>query len=724
MVASQRLRPVLGFAVAAIALAGTVVATPSAGASSRSSTAWTATTLTVLLKAPHPAQLSRLATAQGLSHDQRVKALSALLPSAAAHRRVVAELRSRGLTVTHETAWTIDAKAPTGRVATVFGTPSTTGSGAKAAGARAGAALPRVPSTIKSVTAAVLETGTGPAVVQPRDLCTHGCRDGSDFRNAYSSKSHVVHRGKDTNGALTVATLQFPHQGGWNESDLTNYAAAVGLPDPVASGQYTQVPVDGVVVRDATVQEGGADEEVDLDQETILSTAPLANQRAYFDSDANKAGYADALSQVLADVTQGTGAVNGGDPKIAALSTSWGACEAKFSSGQAFAHDTIKAVNNILKSLTAAGVTVFAASGDDGIYDCGFPPSSTRTAVDFPASSPYVVGVGGTRLRPKGSHAANNGHNWADTSWTCTSAEVCQGFKRRDTGGSGGGESKRFALPKYQAVGIGHDPFRTSTGKKGSFGAQPRRLVPDIAGDGDPATGFKILTSDPYDVKSCSISDLPPCKPKFFAVGGTSLSAPAAAALFTDMLAEHNATAGVGDIHNALYSAYAAHPNVFRDVKAGRNGRQKDLDRHTKGKASRGEIPVTAEKGYDTVTGLGAPLWPALAPYIFEPATPKATARLQALPRHGNVHAGQVRAQWGTKALSKAGILAESATVTIRRQGKSAPVYHRTSAPATGSHSFTGKPGATYVLTVVLTDLAGNRSKPFTIRRTVRSNDT
>ena len=135
--------------------------------------------------------------------------------------------------------------------------------------------------------------------------------------------------------------------------------------------------------------------------------------------------------------------------------------------------------------------------------------------------------------------------------------------------------------PRYQAVGIGHDPFRTSTGKKGNFGAQPRRLVPDIASDGDPDTGFEVLTTDPADVPSCSINgDLPPCKPKFFAIGGTSLSAPAAAAMFTDMLAAHGATAGVGDIHGALYSAYAAQPHIFRDVRSGRNGRQKDVDRH------------------------------------------------------------------------------------------------------------------------------------------------
>jgi hypothetical protein len=108
-----------------------------------------------------------------------------------------------------------------------------------------------------------------------------------------------------------------------------------------------------------------------------------------------------------------------------------------------------------------------------------------------------------------------------------------------------------------------------------------------------------------------------------------------------------------------------------------------------------------------------------LSPYIFEPTTPKATGWLRGLSRHGSVHAGNVRAGWRTKASSKPGILAESATVTIRRQGKSAPVYHRASASASGSYSFTGKPGATYVLTVVLTDLAGKKSAPFTTQRTV-----
>jgi len=360
MLASPRISRALAVGGAAAVIAGGLVATPAARAAGPTAS------VTVVLKAPDQAGLNHLATAHGLSHTQRVAALSTLLPSAAAHQAVSDELRANGFTVTHETAWTIDAQAPDRQVTALFGSsPAVHDSASRVERTQAASVLTRVPAAISSFTAAVLTRSNAPQVFHPHDLCSAQCHDGGDFRNAYSSTTSVLHKGNDANGALTIATLQFPLQGGWNPSDLTKYAASVGLPDPVASGQYTQIPVDGASVPAATTSEGGADEEVDLDQESILSTAPKANQRAYFDTNASKAGYADALSQVLADVTQGPGAVNGGDPKIAALSTSWGACESEFSDPFAFPHDTVKAVGNILKSLTAAGVTIFAASGDD-----------------------------------------------------------------------------------------------------------------------------------------------------------------------------------------------------------------------------------------------------------------------------------------------------------------------------------------------------------------------
>jgi hypothetical protein len=90
-------------------------------------------------------------------------------------------------------------------------------------------------------------------------------------------------------------------------------------------------------------------------------------------------------------------------------------------------------------------------------------------------------------------------------------------------------------------------------------------------------------------------------------VGGTSLSSPISAALLTNLLARAGRHVGVGDIHRALYTAYRKRKGVFRDITSGTNGAAGD----------RGADPsVTAHRGYDTVSGLGGVLWPALMPYL------------------------------------------------------------------------------------------------------------
>jgi hypothetical protein len=676
------------------------------------------TSVTILLKAPDPAGLQRLARATGLSHAQRMAALVPLLPSAATRTRVAAGLASQGYTVTDQTAWTITAAAPVTTVASDFGSvvasPPATGVVPHARPTIS----PTLPSAVTDATAVALPTA-GPAVFTPSSLCAGQCHNGKDFRNAYTPPRVIPSTGHDPNGALTIATLQFA---GWNESDLTAYAKRAGVADPVASGQYVQIPVGEPknAIPAANKRELGADEEVDLDQQTLLSTAPNANQRAYFAPANSVAGYASDLGQVLSDVTQSAQAYNGGDPHIAALSTSWGTCETEFT--QAFGGQSMSAVENMLTSLTAAGVTVFAASGDAGVYDCGDSPKSTKIAVDYPASSPAVVAVGGTRLHATGVRSANTGANWSDTAWSCKSAQTCQGFAVGDTGGSGGGESLAFAQPRYQRAALAGRRFTTSTGYRGSFGAQPNRLVPDIADDGDPATGFTVLTTDPNDVQACPTSSTPGCTPVAFAVGGTSLSSPEAAALFTNMLATHGVTAGVGDIHDALYSAYAAHRAAFRDITVGRNGSQHDVDTH----AANGfafELPVTAGRGYDTVTGLGAPLWARVAPFIFAPTAPKATAALTLTSPTSARNASSVTATWGWKQAGTAGSLGSSASVTIRRLGTSDPVYRHPAARATGSWSFTAVPGSTYVMSVRDRDLAGQRSATVTTTVVVPRDD-
>jgi subtilase family serine protease len=58
------------------------------------------------------------------------------------------------------------------------------------------------------------------------------------------------------------------------------------------------------------------------------------------------------------------------------------------------------------------GVAIVAGSGDCG-YNCeGSLPDNAEAGVGYPAASPYVVAVGGTKLLP-----AANARGWTETAW-------------------------------------------------------------------------------------------------------------------------------------------------------------------------------------------------------------------------------------------------------------------------------------------------------------------
>src|SRR5205823_11568369 len=90
---------------------------------------------------------------------------------------------------------------------------------------------------------------------------------------------------------------------------------------------------------------------------------------------------------------------------------------------------------------SATGVTFLASSGDSG------------AGVEYPASSPGVVAVGGTTLSTDAS-----GNYAGETAWS----------------GSGGGQSAFEVEPLYQA----NYPVPNDSGGK--------RGVPDVSYDGDP----------------------------------------------------------------------------------------------------------------------------------------------------------------------------------------------------------------------------------------------
>jgi subtilase family serine protease len=575
----------------ALATTGAALAAPAHAASGPTRS------ITVFLKAPHPAGLDRLASAHGLSRAQRLSALSRLIPSDATHSLVSSVLRSQGLKVNSQSSWSLTASGPASAISQAFGTRPTLGAHPTLARYLAATgALPNLPASLTSVVSAAYPTTGGPA---PFHHAATGALKGSDFRNA-DTPAHVAPSTGQKDAGTTVATLQLAT---FNSSDITKYAAeqTPKLPNAVADGQFKEVKVDG-----GTTSTDG-DIEVDLDQESILSTAPTANQHAYIAPN-TEAGFNDVFSNVFDDVV-GNKFAKLPDKHITALSSSWGECEAETGAAN------INTLEPILKSLTAAGVTVFSSSGDDGIYDCrsltGTGLDNTQADVDYPASSPEVVGAGGSNLSAAKS-APNTGSNWKETVWTCTSAVSCE--SSAGTGGGGGGESgsafgttppgsttaanfKGFAAPAYQKNAIKDKPFAGAT----------KRLVPDISADADPNTGFVLYTSDTQFVAECGGNN---CE-----VGGTSLASPISAAQLDNTLADAGRKTGVGDIHAALYKAYTqthtlANTNpkkVFRDVTVGSNGAA----------ANKGADPsVKAQAGYDTASGLGGVLWSALKPFL------------------------------------------------------------------------------------------------------------
>ncbi|MBV9098528.1 MAG: S53 family peptidase [Frankiaceae bacterium] len=434
----------------------------------------------VALRVADPAALEALVHARGLSPAARHARLIALAPGRGRHDDVTRQAAMLGLQVTRSDAWTETVSGPVSAVRAAFGSVSD----------------PVRPPALATSAVAVLPSSGHVAF----PLSVHkpsGATTGADLRNAYSAPS-----GSTLGQGLTVATVQLS---GWNSADLATYGNTLS---PPVTPNYTPLSVNGAKPNQADGAQG--DVEVALDQETLLAVAPSAAQRAYFaPNDDGGTGFIKAVQAVASDASA---------QHIAALSISWGACEA------AAGPDFMAAMDQALALAVGAGVTVFAASGDEGSRDCIDTLGSPAASVDYPASSPYVVGVGGTTLPKTGTPAA----------WS----------------GSGGGESSRTALPSWQQ----------SVKAKSPHG---RRLVPDISSDGAPADGIAVLDSVPSDQTQW-----------WNVIGGTSFSAPTQAALLADTLGSAGWTSGgIGDIHPALYAAAASSGSgAFTDITSGTNG--------------------------------------------------------------------------------------------------------------------------------------------------------
>jgi hypothetical protein len=466
--------------------------------------------VTLQLSAHDPSAVATLVNAPRKAAAARHTALRAAAPSATTASAVTRFLTTAGLTITASTAFSVTATGPTALINSVFpATATQTKIGAHAtervSAATATASPLQVPSALSGLvtfasggsdTGAILKPLMRAVVPSTGSSVTTGLIDGPTARSLYD----VPESAATTAGqGITVATLQFS---GWNDLSLTTFASHIGVADPVASGQYQAVSVDGASTTKPDATNG--DVEVALDQETLLSVSPKADQVAYMAPNTTQ-GLIDGINAVTNDALN-----NAAGHLYTALSISWGGCE------YAWEPSELDAVDAALSNLVAAGVTFFAATGDSGAFDCTPLGDSTDLAVDYPASDPNAIAVGGL---------TTNTAAQTETAWVH----------------GGGGESAYWAEPGWQA-GI-------------NLGENGGRLLPDISLDADPASGEQIYVQGAYKQ-----------------VGGTSLASPLAAATLTDLQIVDGAASsfGLGNIAPELY--FAISPSSFRDTTSGSNG--------------------------------------------------------------------------------------------------------------------------------------------------------
>lgn len=150
------------------------------------------------------------------------------------------------------------------------------------------------------------------------------------------------------------------------------------------------------------------------------------------------------------------------------ISLSWGTPESGLDA------NAVNTYNKVYEQAASQGIDVFAASGD-----LGAKMGTSQLTVSFPASDPWVTGVGGTSL-----YVLNN--EFRQYGWG--------GLNNGQTYGSGGGYSSFFNTPYWQ----------NTTGYNGTM-----RGVPDVSMDADKYTGVYVISDGAQ-----------------YTVGGTSVATP------------------------------------------------------------------------------------------------------------------------------------------------------------------------------------------------------
>ncbi|MGW3103970.1 S53 family peptidase [Streptomyces sp. NPDC001100] len=396
-------------------------------------------------------------------------------------------LRAQGLTVgkVHSGNLLVDASGTAAQLEKAFGTKLSTWKDAKSGRAfYANETAPTLPTGIAGLVSDVTGLNNraqlhheGSARVNPHN------GPGGGYTPAQIKGGYNV-SGTYTGSGQKIALLEFD---GFQQSNITKYDTnySLGSPTPTVS------KVDG-----GSGALGDGQVEVELDIEVLHAIAPKANVTV-FEGPNSDAGEVDTYQAIV-------------DSGIPTTSISWGASESQRTTSN------INAVDAVFKAGAAEGLGFYAASGDDGSDDAG----DGTTTVDYPASDPYVTGVGGTTLTVTSANA------WSkETAWS----------------GGGGGKSSVFKIPSWQ----------TAVQKTAGGGY---RQVPDVSALANPSPGVSIYSQGSWGT-----------------VGGTSAAAPEWAA-FGALYNQQAAAAGKANLGFANPALYTASGTGFHDITSGSNG--------------------------------------------------------------------------------------------------------------------------------------------------------
>ncbi len=315
---------------------------------------------------------------------------------------------------------------------------------------------------------------------------------------------------------------------GWRAGDLALAGECFGYAPP----HVTQEQGDGVP---SAINSPGT--ETPLDLQTATSVAPNAQIRLV---QTTPADLLDGFSRALADPS--------GLPDV--ISLSFGGC-ALAENRSAPRYTAV--INAVLAMTALTGVSSFAAAGDSGSTTCG--REFRGTTLSYPAVSPFVTAVGGTRLT-----LGPGNHRVAETTWNDSE------FGALAAGG--GAQTRLQSRPAYQ------DGANTAN----------HRGVPDVSALADIVPGWPVVVSSVLQT-----------------VGGTSGSTPfiAAATALVDATQRQQGKPPIGLANGWFYRAAKQQPSTFFDITTGNN----DL-------AHVGCCHATV--GYDVVSGLGVPNWATL----------------------------------------------------------------------------------------------------------------